>query len=121
MFNVDPVTKKITLHRGDTGEVTFTASGYTYGSDDRALFTVKSANGTEIIKTVYELENNAFTVEFTNAMTDYLAPGVYEYDVRYIVDPVYDQATGLIIEDGDNVYTPGSPFYIEILNTVGQI
>lgn len=121
MFNVDPTTKKITLHRGDTGEVTITASGYTYGTDDRALFTMKDANGTEIWKEVFEMEDNAFTLEFTNAKTDYLAPGVYYYDVRYIVDPIYDQATGEIVEDGGQVTTPGSPYIIEILNTVGQI
>lgn len=121
MFIVDPETKKITLHRGDTGDVTFTASGYTFGADDRALFTIKSSNGTEIVKTAYAMTNNAFTVDFTNAMTDYLTPGAYNYDVRYIVDPQYDEETGEIIIDGTVVSTPGSPYVIEILNTVGQI
>lgn len=121
MFVVDPATKKITLHRGDTGIVTFTASGYTYGADDRALFTVKDRAGTEIIKTAYAMTDNAFTVEFTNPLTDSLAPGKYYYDVRYVVDPEYDSGTGQIIEDGDDIYTPGSPFEIEILSTVGEI
>lgn len=121
MFRVDPETKKITLHRGDTGEVTFTASGYTFSADDRALFTVKSGDGSEIVKTAYAMQNNSFVVEFTNPMTDYLAPGIYYYDVRYIVDPEYDPETGQIIEDGAVVSTPGSPYQIEILGTIGQI
>jgi hypothetical protein len=36
------------------------------------------------------------------------------------VDPQYDQTTGEII-DGDGVGTPGSPFQLIILSTVGQI
>lgn len=122
MFSVDSATKKITLHRGDTGEVTFTASGYSYGSDDRALFTVKDSGGTEIFKRVYELEDNSFVVEFTNSMTDYLTPGMYSYDVRYIIDPVWSgEGADAEIVDGEQVTTPGSPYTLEILGTVGQI
>lgn len=120
MFVVNPSTKTIRMHRGDTGEVTIRVSGYTYGEDDRALFTVKDNAGSEIMKRVYEMEDNAFVVEFTNADTDYLSPGVYYWDVRYVVDPQYDQTTGEII-DGDGVGTPGSPFQLIILSTVGQI
>ena len=119
MFVVDPATNTITLHRGDTGEVTITVSGYTYQEDDRALFTVKDASGSEVIKRVYEMADNAFTVEFENADTDYLAPGTYYWDVRYIVNPQYDGEGH--IYDGDGVGTPGSPFNLVLLGTVGQI
>ena len=119
MFNVDPTTRKITLHRGDTGEVTFTATGRTFGEDDRALFTIKDSSGSVVKQTVYEMTDNAFTVEFANADTDYLSPGIYYWDVRYIVNPQYD-AQGNIV-DGDGVGTPGSPFQIIILSTVGQV
>ena len=120
MFNVNPETKTITMHRGDTGEVTIRVSGYTYGEDDRALFCVKDQNGGEVIKRVYEMTDNAFVVEFANADTDYLSPGSYKWDVRYVVDPQYDPVSGEII-DGDGVGTPGSPFQLIILSTVGQI
>lgn len=119
MFSVDAESKTITMHRGDTGEMTVTVTGYTYGPDDRALFTVKDMSGTEVIRREYAMENNAFVVVFANADTDYLSPGTYSWDVRYIVDPDYD-SNGKI-EDGDAVSTPGSPYTLRLLSTVGQI
>lgn len=119
MFIVDPATKRITLHRGDTGEMTVTATGAEFTSADRALFTVKSGDGTEILKRVYELTEGAFEVEFGNPDTDYLAPGTYYWDVRYAFDPTYDTSGN--ITDADCVSTPGSPFEMVILGTVGQI
>ena len=91
MFHVDPTTKKITMHRGDTGEMTVTATGATFSTEDRVLFTVKDlpgvlgeklASGTEIIKDIFELTDGAFTKEFTNPETDYLTPGNYYWDAR---------------------------------------
>ena len=119
-FHVDPTTKTITLHRGDTGEVTVKVTGHTFLADDRALFTVKDASGSVIMKRVYELDNNEFTVTFANADTDYLSAGQYSWDVRYVIDPEYDPDTGEII-DGDGVSTPGSPYTLMILGTVGPI
>lgn len=119
MFNVDSATKKITLHRGDTGEMTVHVTGYTYGPNDRALFTVKDTSGSEIMSEIFEMVDNAFTVEFANADTDYLSPGIYWWDVRYVIDPQYD--TGGKMIDGDAVSTPGSPFEMQVLGTVGQI
>ena len=119
MFNVNPQTKKITMHRGDTGEMTVRVTGYTYGPNDRALFTLKNSSDTEIIRRVYTMTENAFVVEFANADTDGLTPGKYKYDVRYIINPQYDQSGN--IDDGDAVSTPGSPFELELLSTVGQV
>lgn len=119
-FHVEPTTKTITMHRGDTGEVTINVTGHTFQADDRALFTVKDASGSEIIKRVYELDGNAFTVAFANSDTDYLAAGQYSWDVRYVINPEYDPETGEII-DGDGVSTPGSPYALNLLSTVGQI
>lgn len=119
MFIVDADKKRITLHRGDTGEMTVTASGYSFESADRALFTVKSKNGTDVLSRVYEMTDNAFVVEFANADTDHLTPDTYYWDVRYIVNPTYD--TGGNIVDGEAVSTPGSPFEMLVRSTVGQI
>ena len=122
MFNVDPTTRKITMHRGDTGEVTFTATGRTFGADDRAMFTIKDSSGSEIVKTYYELDDGEFTVEFTNPMTDYLSAGQYKYDIRYIIDPTWEgEGAEAHITNGDDVKTPGSPFILELLDTVGQV
>lgn len=126
MFEVNLETKRITLHRGDTGTVTYRLRGYTFGPQDRVLFTAKSNNGTEIIREVYALENNMFRVRFPNSLTDYLNPGEYKYDARAVVLPVYDPDDPSKIIDcdfdhGGAVRTPKTPLIIEILDTVGQI
>ena len=119
MFTVDPTTKKITMHRGDTGSLTIHVTGYTFGTDDRALLTIKDSSGSEVMKRVYAMTDNSFDVEFANADTDYLPPSICHWDVRYIVNPDYDENENII--DGDAVYTPASPFELQILGTVGQI
>ena len=116
-FRVEGTT--ITMHRGDTGSVTITATGYAFDSEDRALFTVKDGSGTEIIKEYYEMTNNTFTVEFENPTTDYLPAGNYNWDVRYIIAPEYDEQQQIV--DGTGVTTPGSPYSLVLLNTVGQV
>ena len=118
MFQVDGDT--ITLSRGDTGSVDFRATGYTFTEEDRALFTVKSAEGTIIKQNAYPIDSSGlFTVYFLNAETDYLAPGIYSYDVRYVIGPAYD-SEGRIV-DGDQVITPKTPKQLILLGTVGQI
>ena len=119
MFKVDGY--KIELHRGDTGVIGVTASGYTFGPNDRALFTIKNGQGAVVKQGVYEMEDNRFQVEFTNADTDSLPSGTYEWDVRYIVNPVYDQTDPTMIVDGDAVATPFDPEPCVLRRTVGQI
>ncbi len=124
MFAVDTTTKKITLHRGDTGVVPFRLTGYTFSENDRVLFVAKDRNGTEIIREVYPIVNNGFKVRFPNSLTDYLPAGQYEYDARVAILPIYDENQNIVDVDFDHggmVNTPGSPFIIEILSTVGQI
>lgn len=117
MFKIEGTT--IRLSRGDTGEVTIGVSGYTFASNDRALFTVRHA-GTKEVKMRRELpiENNTVTVTFVNSDTDSLDAGKYEWDVRFVVNPVYENGE---IVDGDEVNTPSLPMTIELLTTVGQI
>lgn len=118
MFVVRGTT--IELHRGDTGVIGITATGYTFGNNDRALFTLKSKSGGVVKQGIYAMENNRFQVEFVNADTDSLESGEYEWDVRYIVNPQYDPETGRIV-DGDGVATPIDPSECKIRRTVGQI
>jgi len=120
MFVVDENTGRITLHRGDTGKVGITAATeYTFGADDVALFTVKSPDGTIIKSEIHMLDDKRFEVAFTNGETDYLSPGTYEWDVRYIANPVYDEDGSVV--DGDIVATPRDPMAMNVLRTVGQI
>lgn len=127
MFEIDAATKRITMHRGDTGEFVCRAvtpegeTPVTFTSASRGLFTVKSANGTEIMRRVYELSDRAFEVRFSNPDTDYLTPGDYQWDVRYVVNPP-DGWDGTEITDNlTEVKTPGSPFVLHINSTVGQL
>lgn len=123
MFNVEDYT--ITLSRGDTGALivnataTLDGSDYTFAAEDRALFSIKNANGEIIMQKAYEMTDNAFTVYFLNADTDALSPGSYSWDVRYIIHPYYD-ASGKII-DGDQVITPKTPMNMTLLTVVGDV
>lgn len=117
MFNVDGF--KINLHRGDTGTIGITATGYTFGPNDRALFTVKDKSGTIVKQGIYPMVNNRFEVPFLNGDTDYLDSGLYEWDVRYVVEPVYDEEGKIV--DGDAVATPKDPMDLNLWRTVGQI
>ena len=118
MFSVDPVTKQITMHRGDTGSVVYHFTGYEFQSDDRVLWTMKSSNGTIVKEEVLVPSDQSVVVEFLNADTDMLQPGQYNYDIRIVIDPVYE--SGRLV-DGTIVTTPESPLNITLLGTVGQI
>ena len=119
MFGVNDYT--ITLSRGDTGAVKFTAdTDYTFDSKDRALFSIKNAVGEMVKQQAYEIdENKSFVVSFYNSDTDNLAAGSYSWDVRYIIHPYYD-SDGKII-DGDQVITPKQPMEMQLLQVVGEV
>ena len=123
MFNVDGYN--ITLSCGDTGamkvKATATLNGepFTFGTDDRALFSIKNGQGEIVKEKVAELVNNEFTVYFNNSDTDNLAPTTYSWDVRYIIHPYYD-STGRIV-DGDQVITPNTPITMNLLTVVGNV
>lgn len=123
MFNVQD--NVITLSRGDTGALkvraTATLDGepFTFGTDDRALFSIKNANGEITMQKVCEMTDNAFIVYFLNADTDTLAPGAFSWDVRYIIHPYYDE-NGRIV-DGDQVITPKTPMNMTLLTVVGDV
>ena len=123
MFNVEGYT--ISLSRGDTGavkvnaEATLNGEPFTFGADDRALFSIKNGQGEIVKEKIASLENNAFTVFFLNADTDALSAGTYSWDVRYVIHPYYD-SNGRII-DGDQVITPKEPQSMNLLTVVGDI
>lgn len=95
MFKVEGT--KITLSRGDTGALTMKANAkrkdtgepYTFGERDRALFTIKGGN--RIVKQIScPIVNNRFPVVFMNADTENFAAGGYNWDVRYVINPYYE-------------------------------
>lgn len=119
MFGVEGTV--ISLSRGDTGAIKFIAdTDYTFETEDRALFSIKNGVGEVVKQSAFELdENKAFVVTFFNADTDNLAPGTYNWDVRYVIHPYYD-SQGRII-DGDQVITPNEPMNLNLLNVVGEV
>ena len=119
MFNVDGYV--ITLSRGDTGAIKFTANtDHTFDEVDRALFSVQNAIGEVVKQQAFEIdENKSFVVSFFNADTDTLAAGSYSWDVRYIIHPYYDDSGNII--DGDQVITPRQPMELQLLQVVGEV
>lgn len=119
MFGVDGYV--ITLSRGDTGAIKFTAeTEYDFAEEDRALYSVKNAIGEVVKQQAFSIdENKSFVVSFQNSDTDTLSAGTYAWDVRYIIHPYYDE-TGEII-DGDQVITPHQPMELQLLQVVGEL
>ncbi len=118
MFQVE--NQESAMTRGDTGSVKFKATGYEFAEGDRALFTVKSADGTVVKQEQCEIdENGEFTIYFTNAETDYLSPGSYSWDVRFVIHPYYNDQGAIV--SGDHVHTPFLPKTLTLLPAVGDI
>lgn len=123
MYSVDGYNIK--LSQGDTGALKVSATAtldgepFTFGPDDRALFSIKNAQGVIVKEKVAELVNNEFVVYFLNADTDSLSPGDYKWDVRYIIHPYYDESGRII--NGDQVITPKEPQIMNLLTVVGDV
>ena len=120
MFTVNETTGKITMHRGDTGSLTFTFSGYDWTADDfRAMFSMKKNNQTVKEQITAIPADGKVTVNFASEDTDYLTPSTYEYDVKVVRNPVFDGEGKLT--DGTFVRTPWDPVPVEVKRTIGQI
>lgn len=125
MFVVDEATGNIQLSVGDTASFKITATGgHTFDAADRALFTVKDPGGAVVLERVYPLAeedpgNGVFVVQLANADTDSLSPGAYSWDVRYVINPYYDE-TGRIVS-GDQVITPKAALTLTLLPVVGEV
>ena len=117
MYNVEGNT--ISISRGDTGALEVIVEGYSFGEDDRALFSIKNSQGQIVKQKAYAMDNNTFVVTFHNADTDSLPFGTYNWDVRYVIHPYYDESGNIV--DGDQVLTPELPMAMNILNVVGDI
>ena len=67
------------------------------------------------------IENGVVTIRFVNSDTDSLDPGKYEWDVRVVLEPVYDPEHNNELSDGEEVITPEEPMALTLVGTVGQI
>lgn len=128
MFNVEGTV--ITISRGDTGALRIhanatrrdTGTAYTFGENDRAVFSIKDNRGNLCRQKAYTLTNNAFVVVFTNQDTENLeAGGGYTWDVRYAINAYFDDEQRQHVVDGDQVITPNTPMNMNMLQVVGEI
>ncbi|MBO6268111.1 MAG: hypothetical protein J6N19_03070 [Clostridium sp.] len=118
MFEVNDM--RITMSRGDTGGIVIREkTGYAFGENDRAVFSVKNSIGTIVKQSIHQIHDGLINVTFQNADTDSLEPGNYTWDVRYIINPVYDEDGDIV--DGDQVITPMIPQNLQLLAVVGEI
>lgn len=117
MFEVNG--RMIRISRGDTGLITFDVEGITLTDADRAVFTVKRHGGGMVMQKVIEPEGSRIIVPFVNEDTEHIRPGVYEWDIRYVLDAVED-AEGRVT-DGREVLTPYLPGEFRIERTVGDV
>lgn len=118
----------IILSKGDTGAFWVSADAkfrgtetpYTFGERDRAVFSIKNGNGTVVKEKISPITENKFLVVFHNPDTDQLAAGTnYTWDVRYVINPYYDESGRIV--DGDQVCTPRTPMPMNLLTVVGDI
>lgn len=126
MFNVNTDTGVITMHRGDTGAFTVSAtrsSGTAWTDDDRMLYTVRNSAGEIVLQRFYKLTtdlgNGVTEIQYHNSDTDTWANGQYSTERRYIVNPYWDGdapdgdvvdalAVDVAIVDGDVVRVPAN-------------
>ena len=119
MFSVDDYT--ISLSRGDTGAIKVnTDTEYDFTENDRALFSVKNALGEVVRQQAYPLEaDKSFVINFANSDTDTLPAGTFSWDIRYIINPYYDDQGNIV--SGDQVITPKLPMNLLLLQVVGEV
>lgn len=98
-FQVNLETMDINMNRGDTGSFFVGAereSGTAWTADDRALFTIKDAQGTIKLQRFYRLDDQwdvgdgVILIEFHNDDTDTWDPGQYSVELRFDVAPVWE-------------------------------
>lgn len=114
MFAVDYTTGAIEMNVGDTGSFQIEAhrsDEEPWTDDDIATFTVRNAAGEDVMKRNYTLTdstlgNGVIGIEFQNSDTDGLPPGSYTWEMRFVVNALYDSGGNVV--DGDIVRTPGA-------------
>ena len=117
MFNTDG-QGNITISRGDTGSITIRVGvkGGSVTADDRAVFTIKKADGAVVKEEYHAFDSGAFDIHFSNNDTESMAVGSYSWDLRFVINPVWQDNR---IVNGDQVITPEAPKTLTITIVVG--
>jgi len=118
MFDVNGY--QIRISRGDTGLLTLCAEGgIEMTQDDRAVLTIRRRSGAPILEmSAVPDENNRVQFGFTHEMTERWQPGVYEWDVRYVLGA---EMHGEEVTGGREVATPIPPSEFIVTRTVGVL
>ena len=124
MFELNPESGSITMHRGDTGAYTVHAtrkSGKVWTEYDRMIYTVRNMEGEIVLQRFYrldtELGNGVVEIQFHNNDTDQWKNGIYDAERRYVVNPRWEGnapegdcvnalTAGARIVEGDVVQVP---------------
>lgn len=119
MFDVSGLRVRIT--QGDSGLLTFrTRERCAFTERDRAVFTVRRhGGGTLLTAVIIPDRDGQVQVPFLSQETGGWRPGVYEWDMRYVLDAVQDEDGN--VTDGREVITPMRPAVLEVLRAVGSI
>lgn len=117
MFEV--LGRTIRISRGDTGLIAFEADGAELSESDLCVFTVRRRSGGVVMEKVIEPEENVYLIPFTNAETEKMQAGDYEWDVRIALDAVTD-STGRVT-GGREIITPWPPSRLTIMKAVGSV
>lgn len=113
-------TGNIEMNAGDTGSFKVHCnrlSGEDWPSTARMLWTVTSPTGEIVMQRIYRMDDQwglgdgVVLFEFHNDDTDDWAPGIYQTERRYDIDPVWDgtPSTARCV----NALTPGTARMIE--------
>ena len=108
-WQIDPSTKAVTMHRGDTGAyfLTFTGSLGPYEDGDVACYKVKSGETEMFYKeynlqpaepNTYERGDGKILVAFLNSTTDQWPNGTYNTEFRVARKPVRNLKVAMVIE-----------------------
>lgn len=114
--------RRVRISRGDTGQVVIAARGVEFGAADRAVVTVKPAEGVRgalIERTLSVSADGTCVWVLTNEDTQDLEPDSYSWDVRFVLGAELDE-DGRVI-DGAAVLTPFAPQPFEVLEVVGDV
>lgn len=112
---------RIRISRGDTGGLTIRAKSKTAFEDaDRAVVTVRRRGGEEIYSQTSKVTaDGKASFLFDDAETKNWKPGLYEWDVRYVLGAELgdrQEVTG-----GREVITPMRPAAFEVVKAVGEL
>ena len=108
----------IMMHRGNTGTVRITLTGYTFAASDRLVFRLVDMAGKVIKEAVCAITGGVAEVAFANSDTDSADPGLYRWGVTVVTDPDYD--SGKVV-DGSAVCTPVCDGLLKLLDTAALV